>query len=154
MTKFEELCAAYAQSQGKKSKYCEDCHQLARQIAAGLMKYLEAPKDCVSFQKSEDQGAFLGLMHAGDDGSWNVTIRLVVYESPSISPKATNLLPLRIKKQNLASTQFTVALGAAGPEFVVGSDSPDSFEQLYEAIHQVILRGYTEGLEKLLAGKS
>ena len=92
VTKFDELCAAFAESRSKFFKYRDECLGLATKLISGLVQYLEIPRDCVSFvpldkePEPDRQYHIIGAMHLDDDTFWHVGVQLRIYEAPNVSP--------------------------------------------------------------------
>ena len=153
MSKFEELCKAYATSRKNYFDYRETCSKFAHTLVRGMVDYFGCPKGQVKFiplNKEVESGSIytvMGAIHLDDDTFWHLGVRLTLYKAPNIFPHQPFLLRLLIKK---VDDYFTVKLRTEGPEFKVHEDKPDEFNSFYEFIFDLIKEDLEKGLQRFL----
>ena len=158
MSRYEDLCAAFARARRDYLDYVRDSSEFATVLVDGLISYLEVPPIEVRYiplteeAKPNKNYTLFEAMHLADEGFWKVGIVLLVYENPDpniISPHETVLLPLLMKK---VEEHFVVKLGSEGEEFNIHRDKPEEFEAFYEHVFHKIKESYEEGLQRYLEG--
>ncbi len=151
MSKFEELCKAYATSINNFSKYRDDCKEFASNLREGMSAYFQCPIEFTSLLEEQTQPlhTLTGLMYLGDDTFWHIGIKITLYKEPKGGlPQDTALLSILIKK--IDDDYFIVKLGNIKQKFTIHNDKEDEFIDFYEFIFEQIKRHYEEGLKDFL----
>ena len=153
MSKFEDLCRAYAISRKSYFDYRDACLKFGTNLVNGMMRYFQCPKEQVQFIPLKEvippglTSNLLGAMHLDDDTFWHFGLGITLYEAPNIFPQETVLLRVLMKKTH---GYFIVKLGTRGEEFKIHGDKPDDFTVFYEFVFSQIKESYEKGLQRFL----
>lgn len=153
MSKFEELCRAYAVARKNYFDYRDTCCKFAHTLVSGMIDYFKCPKEQIKFiplkGEVEPNSSYtvMGAIHLDDDTFWHLGVMLTLYEAPNVFPHQPVLLQLLIKK---VDDYFIVKLGTKRQEFTIHEDKPDEFNPFYEFIFVLIKENHEKGLQRFL----
>ena len=157
MTRFNELCSAYAEVNRQYGVYRTECMAFVGQLVTGLRQYLEAPDGFVSLYAK--QGSFAGrkvdgptaAMHLADDTFWHFGIALDLYEESGQLPYHCVGFDFRLKR---VGNKFMLHVDS-GPVFELTKENPDGFGPVYEYLFQFVKNRYQDSFsEFVLKGDS
>jgi hypothetical protein len=153
MSKFEELCRAYAVSRKNYFDYRDACLNFAKDLVWGMVDYFKCPREQVKFIPLKEDikpntiYGLLGAMHLDDDTFWHLGFGLTLYVSPNIFPQETALLRFLVKK---VDDCFVVKLGIGGDEFRIHKDQLDELTTFYDYVFEQIEESYEKELQRFL----
>ena len=156
MSKFEDLCRAYATSRKNYFDYRDACLKFGTNLVNGMIDYFKCPREQVKFIplkediKPNTMYSLLGAMDLDDDTFWHFGLGLTLYEAPNVFPQETALLPLLVKK---VDDSFIVKFGTHGEEFKIHKDKPDEQTAFYEFVFRQIKESYEKALQRFLEQK-
>lgn len=145
MSKFDDLCAAFAKARRDGIAEQEACWNLAAGLAVSLKNYLEYPGEVlfqpvISKATPESHYFLPGAMEfSTEDGAFHVGFVLTVYEAPNQFPQFRGLLHIIIKK---SGDSFTIRPAPGAPEILVRGSDPGSLAPVNEAIFELIKRTF------------
>ncbi|GET39153.1 hypothetical protein [Microseira wollei] len=134
MSKFEELCKAYAAARKQSIEYKHSCQDFADFLVHRMSLYFECPIET-------------GEMHVDEDGYLLFEIAMTLYENPqepnnSAQEKVSFSLSIR-KKRNT----FVVSVYPYGNNFTIPRDDLNKLDEIYEFINKTIADIYEEKLK-------
>lgn len=154
MSRFDELCKAYAKARKNYFNYRESCLTFAENLINGLIKYLECPPEQVRFfpldQQEPQPGhtyTLMGSMTLLEDTFWHFGMGLTLYESKHIYPHETVFFQFMIKAGDTEDS-FFVKLEEEGEMFRIAT--PDDAILLYKLIFNEIEESYKNSLQHFL----
>ncbi|MFA6583629.1 MAG: hypothetical protein WCS77_04960 [Elusimicrobiaceae bacterium] len=153
MSKFNQLCKAYATARKSFFDYRDECFEFTSWLLEGLVSYLDCPVEQIGYfpLKGDFQPGhtytLMGAMDLEDDTYWHFGMGITLYEQKKKFPHETVLFEFMIKK---ADGKFTVKMDAEGTEFHIAKDDPASAHKLYEKIYEEIRESYSSGLQHFL----
>ena len=143
MSKFEQICDAYAQSRKSFRKYEETCRNFARDIVFGLIDYYEWPRNQEityiplgeEISPNDRFYALAGAMRMDADAFWHFGVELTVEDQGGSHPLRF-LMSFFIKK---VGSHFIVKLGVDGREIKIHEDRQGELHPFYEAVFMQIM---------------
>jgi hypothetical protein len=156
MTKFDDLCAAYAGARQKFFNYRDECWKFASQLSTELVAFFGCTREQVEFvpvTKERKPGfgySLMGAMHLAEDTFWHFGILTTIYEAPNIFPQQPLLFHLLVKK---VDQSFIVKGSPKGPEFRVGAPTAAELRPLNEWLFEQCKSWLDHGLEMFLEGQ-
>ena len=134
MSKFEELCKAYAAARKQSIEYKHSCQDFADFLVHRMILYFECPIET-------------GEMDVDEDGYLFFNIAMTLYENPqapqdSAQEKVSFSLSIR-KKRNT----FVVSVYPYGNSFTIPRDDLNQLDRVYEFIDNTITAIYEEKLK-------
>ena len=155
MTKFDELCQAYANSRKNYFNYQSSCHEFISRLIKKIIKYLEIPEEQVKViplhQEAKDQCDYsvTEAMHLEDDTFWHIGLLITLYAEDSL-PRQPVLIWLITKRNN---DLFLVKLGPASKEFAVHPNEEQDYINFIDHLFLNIKDSFELGLQHFLEGQ-
>ncbi len=143
MSKFEQICEAYANSRKSFRKYEETCRKFARNIVFGLIDYYEWPheQEITYIPLGEEINsnnrfyALAGAMQMDSKAFWHFGVELTVEDQGGSNPLRF-LMSFFIKK---VGSHFIVKLGVDGREIKIHEDRQGELQPFYDAVFMQII---------------
>jgi len=153
MSKFEELCQAYATSRKAYVDYRDACFGFSQTLLEALIRYLEVPDGrirLVPVNREPDAEAVYtlgGAMHLDEDTYWHLGVLVDLTDPSGAHPPQAVLLKLLLKRHEAT---FDVRLGQDEEDFEVRDDHPQDLAAFLEHIYLSIKESYEQGLQQFL----
>lgn len=153
MSKFEEMCGAYAESRKHWFSYRDRCSDAMRRLVGGFIKYCEIPEDQVKFVpvNGEDREgktfSLLGAMHVEDKGFWQMGIQITLFEKPNQFPHQPILIVLGVKDLD---GKLRVMVGKDGEAHSINLDDEMQVVGLYDQLVLRVKKFFGESLQEFL----
>lgn len=153
MSKYQELCQAYAVSRKAYMDYREASLTFTQSLIQALMRYLEIPEGQVTFvpvNKEPDPEAIYplaGAMHLEDDAYWHLGVVLNLGDPSGACPPQAVLLKLLVKHRE---GTFGVRLGQDEEDILIRPDFPQDMTEFLEHVFTAVKDSYEEGLQQFL----
>lgn len=153
MSKFEEICQAYATSRKTYMEYRDACFGFSQTLLEGLIRYLEVPGGrirLVPVNREPDADAvytLAGAMHLDEDTYWHLGVLVDLSDPAGAYPPQAVLLKLLLKRHEAT---FFVRLGQDEEDFEVRDGHPQDLEAFLEHIYLSIKESYEQGLQQFL----
>jgi hypothetical protein len=134
MSKFEELCKAYAAARKQSIEYKHSCQDFADFVVHRMSLYFECPIET-------------GEMHVDEDGYLFLQIAMRLYENPqepdnSAQEEVKFSLSIRKKRDT-----FVVSVYPNGNNFTIPRDDLNKLDEIYEFIATTIMELYEDKLK-------
>lgn len=146
MSKYDEICQAYSKSRRTFRNYEETCRNFARDLVAGLVDYLDWPReneisyiplgDEEEFDPNNRFYALAGAMNIDDQSFWHFGVELTVHEPNTGAHPISFIISFFIKK---VGPYFIVKLGPKGKEIKIPESKQHELEPFYDAVFGQIL---------------
>jgi hypothetical protein len=153
MSKYEELCRAYATSRKAYNDYREACYGFAQALVEGLIHHLELPEGQIHFvpvNREPDPEAvytLAGAMHLDDDTYWHFGVVIALCDPSGEYPPQAALLKILVKRFDGA---FAVRLGVEEEDSLVHLDHPQELLAFFDKVYGIIRDSYEQGLQQFL----
>lgn len=158
MTKFEELCAAYAEAQQEFKSFQADSIKFAESMWRALMTDFGIPAGQLTLYRINPKGAFElanppfeQVMGLRQDGFWEFGIGISLFVPEKGYPRDTVLMYLLVRKS--LNGHFQVRINDEQQVFDIDPMSKHPFENFFTHIFETIKSSYKTGLERLLHEK-
>lgn len=150
MSKYEDICKAYADARRAFKQYEETCRNFARDLVYGMIDYFDWPQDqeITYIPLGEEIGpndrfyALAGAMRLDDHAFWHFGVELTVRESLGGGHSAQFLMSFFIKK---SGPHFIVKLGANGREIKIHENRKGELDPFFEAVFVQIVEFFKNG---------
>ena len=148
-TRYQDLCQSLEEARKRSREYHSDCAFFAATFSRGLIEYLGASAEAVSFEplsgvlQGDGPVAAHEAMHLDEDTYWHFGLRLRI-----AAEKASDgiLLHLRFKKME---GRFVINL-FGHEDFELAEPSPAALEPVFEELYESVKRHYQDGLRLFL----
>ena len=156
MTKFDELCQAYATSRKNYFDYRNACHDFISRLVKKTIKYLEIPEEQVKLiplsEEVKDQCDYSisEAMHLDEDTFWHIGIKITLYEQPDIVPHQPVLIWLMVKKND---GSFLVKLGPGSKDFMIRPNEEKDYIHFIDTVFLSIKNSFELELQHFLEGE-
>jgi hypothetical protein len=153
MSKFEDMCAAYADSRNKFFSYRKRCQSHMSALVSGFIEYCKIPPDQVLFlpcdhePKENSRYSLPGAMHLDEDTYWYLGVQITLYEKPNIFPHQPILLILCVKDIN---GDLFVKIGRDSQTQQLNLSDESERSSFYDQLVGIITRYFKEGLQQFL----
>ena len=153
MTKFDELCKAFARARKDYHEYENSSRKFAGKLVKKLIDHMGIPKDqfkYVPLEGERDKNAtysIAGAMHLDHDAYWNLGICITIYEQPNSYPHQPLLIRLLFKKKD---DSYIVKIGPNGDVNNVRLDVEEDYAVFAEFLFNYLKNIYEGRLEKFL----
>lgn len=157
MSKFSEMCQAYANSRQTYFEYRERCYSHFMKLGFGFAGYCEIPESQVRFiplkeeYKSDRQYTLAGATHLDEDTYWHLGIKITLYEDPSTYPQQAMLIRLCVKELN---GKIFVRIGLNDKPVEIDLSDETQCVALYENIINQIKAAFQNELQAFLEKSS
>ncbi len=107
MSKFEELCNAYAKSRNDYFSYQDESFKFASSLINNFIDYLEVPEEQIKYIPTNIEPVkdmiytIWGSIHLDKDTFWHLGVLLTLYEKPNIFPHQPIKIEFLFKKMIL-----------------------------------------------------
>jgi hypothetical protein len=156
VTKFDELCQAYATSRKNYFDYRDTCRDFINRLVKKTIKYLEIPEEQCKViplnQEVKDQCDYSisEAMHLDKDTFWHIGIQITLYEEPDIVPRQPVLIWLMIKKND---GSFLVKLGPTSQDFMIRPNEEEDYIHFIDTVFLSIKDSFELELQHFLEGE-
>jgi hypothetical protein len=153
MSKYDELCQAYANSRKAYVDYRNACFGFAQELLEGLFGFLQVPEGrirIVPVSREPDPEAVYTLssaMHLDDDTYWHVGVVVDLVDASGTFPPQAVLLKLLVKRHDGV---FFVRLGRDGEDMRVRDGYPQDIAVFMNHVFTAIKESYDQGLQQFL----
>jgi len=153
MSKYEELCQAYANSRKTYVEYRNACFGFAQDLIEGLVNFLQVPEErirLVPVNRDPDPEAVYTLssaMHLDEDTYWHVGVVVDLSDPAGAFPPQAVLIKLLVKRHD---GTFYVRLGQDGDDMRVRDGYPQDMALVMEHVFTTIKESYEQGLQQFL----
>lgn len=153
MSKYNEMCESYKNSQAKFFEYQESCRGFAKEFIYGFLSYIEIPKEDYTFvptDKEPDPGSkysLFGAMHLNEDTYYHIGIIVTLRSNPAGVPRQDLKFVLRLKQ--LDEVFLTKVLDDEDPIRVVPGDAA-GYKTVYDHIVTTIKNFLENELQNFL----
>jgi hypothetical protein len=153
VSKFDELCQAYASSRKAYVDYRDACFGFAQALIEGLLAFLQVPEGrirLVPVNRDPDPEAaysLAGAMHLDEDTYWHVGVVVDLSDPAGAFPPQAVLIKLLVKRHDGA---FYVRLGEDDEDMRVRDASPEDLALVMEHVFETIKDSYEQGLQQFL----
>jgi hypothetical protein len=140
MSKFDELCAAFAAARTEWFAYRDKCQSFAGRLLGGFLKYSECPKEAAIWARLSPDGTaepapIFDAIKLEDDGLWHARLLLTIYEAPNIFPHQPLLIEVSFRR---VGDVFSVCLGRDDQAMEIREDDPLSFDKFNHKLFAAI----------------
>lgn len=153
MTKFEELCQAFAKSREDFRSYRDACGDFAAVLLNGFREYLKCPPTQIKVTSLNDEEDLsvchipIGTMHLREDTFWHIGLTLVLYEAANVYPQETAIVRIKIKK---SGNIFHVVIADSENVIKVDDSKDQDMNEIFDKISDLLLQNYEAGVEYFL----
>jgi hypothetical protein len=153
MSKFDDLCQAYATSRKAYVEYRDASFGFSQTLLEALVRYLEVPDGrirLVPVNREPDADAVYplgGAMHLDEDTYWHLGVLIDLSDPAGAYPPQAVLIKLLLKR---CEATFCVRLGQEGDDFVVRDGYPQDLAAFLDHVHGTIKESYEQGLQQFL----
>lgn len=157
MSKFEEICAAFDESQRKFIDYRSECHDFGRKLSRQYIQFLEVPKEHFEwFNPDADKPpkgkvTIPGAMYLDDDTYWHLGLKITVIDKQKSGFRPKILIIFKFKK--LDNSTFEVLIDGDEKSHKIELDKDDAFNLLFSHLQTILLGLYQNDLEDFLASQ-
>jgi hypothetical protein len=153
MSKYDDLCQAYANSRKAYVDYRNACFGFAQELLEGLFSFLQVPEGrirIVPVSREPDPEAVYTLssaMHLDEDTYWHVGVVVDLMDAAGAFPPQAVLIKLLLKRHDGV---FFVRLGQDGDDMKVREGQPQDMALVMEHIFGAVKESYDQGLQQFL----
>ena len=153
MSKYDELCTAYASSRKAYMDYRDGCFAFAQAVVEALVRYLEVPDGrvrLVPVNREPDPEALYslaGAMHLDEDTYWHLGAVVDLGDPSGAFPPQSVLVRVLLKR---CDEGFCLRLGQEEEDLTVRDGFPQDMAAVTEHIFETIKSSYEQGLQQFL----
>lgn len=159
MTRYEELCASYADARARADARRARCAALLERLRGRLVAHLEMPADALAFRPvdSEPESApsetLLGAMSVADDGAWHVGIQIELRDPAKPDTPFLVSFDLTVREDE---GRFVVSVSEDDPGRVVQAEDTAALDEVAASLYRRLADWLRENLDQALgaAGRS
>ncbi|HBS9329747.1 hypothetical protein CFY86_29060 [Raoultella ornithinolytica] len=157
MSKFEEICAAFDESQKKFIAYRDHCHKFARDFGMRFIRYLEVPEENVEWfnpdavEPPKGRVTIPGAMYLDDDTFWHFGVRITIFDKQKSDFRPQIEIVFMVRRQS--DGDFQVSVKHIDKIHDIQPDKDASYTVFFNAVHKIILALYQDDLENFLASQ-
>jgi len=155
VSKFNELCSAYANAQTNFENFRSNCQEIASLMVTEIKKYLEIPEQRFSLYKINQNNEFqmvpsslANALVLANDSYWHFGIGLTVCKADDSPQEELILIHLMVRMES--DGQFFVKYANLKEEFEVFKDQSQSFIPFFDYIHGAIIGSYQERVQRFM----
>ena len=153
MTKFQEMCAAFAESRDSYFAYQNACILFASDLERKFIEHCSIPHELLRLvplnEKPKDGTIYTpaGAMYLDDDIFWHLGVQLTLYSAPNQFPYQPVLMVFCIKKE---ADRFLVRFGTNGPDFIIEPSCIEGYLKLFDHVTSQIKDYFSGRLQRFL----
>jgi hypothetical protein len=143
MSKYEEVCNAFAESFKRQNESINDCCQFGTFIFDEMGRYFEWPRNLISFSRDQilidEKSSCRDVAILGNDGYTNFIVIFKVQRPDNPNHYCQILISTKIKR---FEENFSVKIGYIEKTFFFSEDDSEAREDLYEYILKRLKRHF------------
>lgn len=153
MSKYDELCQAYATSRHVYVEYRDACFGFSQALLEAMIHFLEVPDGrirLVPVNREPDPEAvysLAGAMHLDEDSYWHFGVVVDLGDPAGTFPPQAVLLKLLVKRHE---GTFCLKLGQEGEDIEIREGYSQDLGDFMENVFLTIKESYEQGLQQFL----
>jgi len=154
VTKFDDLCSAYASANVRENQHRQDAYSFAGELAQRYKGFLEIPDDCFQLWPTDKEikGGMkytpMGAVHLGEDSFWHLGLILTFSVSPGTYPKQQIMLHFRFKE--VAEKKYLITISEDGGQHTLTCGVESEFNTFFEFLQKELAAWFNDGLKRFL----
>ncbi|QLV87827.1 hypothetical protein HV265_12955 [Citrobacter sp. RHBSTW-00678] len=157
MSKFQEICAAYKDSQDSFIAYRTKSTDFAIGLGNRYIKYLGITKENFRWVPATDTSTerdgitIPGAMHLDDDTYWHLGMRIKIFSALNVFPQQSLLIIFKFKQKD--KDTFEVMVDGDDKRCVIDTSSDASYTVFFDHLQKIIMGLYEDDLANFLASQ-